>query len=103
MQALLSAATGDIVYLYKYNCVAGVANAARSDLTCNDGGAGVVLPSRKRGRDAEHEEHASSALLPIPGMHAPGSDFFARSHLFGSDSSIKNGSSFFGLLGRNYF
>ncbi|CAD6253683.1 unnamed protein product [Miscanthus lutarioriparius] len=73
IQALMSPAAGNKPHRYKYNRAAGVASAAQSDLTCN-GGAGVVPPSRKRGRDAEHEQYVPSssstaALLPIPGTH----------------------------------
>ncbi|XP_062182893.1 probable BOI-related E3 ubiquitin-protein ligase 2 [Phragmites australis] len=58
--ALLSAAANN-----GSHC-AGVVSGARSVLTCNGSGGGV-LPSRKRGREADIEQYVSSAaLLPIP-------------------------------------
>ncbi|KAG2558068.1 BOI-related E3 ubiquitin-protein ligase 1-like [Panicum virgatum] len=70
VRALLSAAAGNKAW--QYNCPAGVASGAQSDLTCNGGGGGgVVLPSRKRGREDALNQYvapSSAALLPIPGM-----------------------------------
>uniref|UniRef100_A0A0A9EX28 RING-type domain-containing protein n=1 Tax=Arundo donax TaxID=35708 RepID=A0A0A9EX28_ARUDO len=69
--ALLPPAANDGV---RYNC-AGVVSGAQSELTCNGGGGGGVVASRKRGREADVEQHVSSssaALLPIPGMHEAG-------------------------------
>ncbi|CAN6372271.1 unnamed protein product [Urochloa humidicola] len=59
MRALLSAAAGNKAY--QYDCAAGVASAAQSDLTCNGGGA-ALPPSRKRGRiDDEFEQFVASS------------------------------------------
>jgi E3 ubiquitin-protein ligase BOI and related proteins len=70
--ALLPSAKGNNGYYRQYDNCAAVVSAAQSELTCNCGGGGVVLPSRKRGREAEIgiEQFASSssALLPVPGM-----------------------------------
>jgi E3 ubiquitin-protein ligase BOI-like protein len=72
MRALLSAAAGNKAY--QYNCAGGgVVSAAQSELTCNGGG-GMALPSRKRGRDDEFAQYiaaswsAAALLPPIPGM-----------------------------------
>ncbi|KAL6654140.1 hypothetical protein ACP70R_007605 [Stipagrostis hirtigluma subsp. patula] len=59
---------------YELNCAGGV-SGAQSELTCNGGGGGgMVLPSRKRGREAELEQcvptTSPAALMPIPGVAA---------------------------------
>ncbi|KAG2562515.1 probable BOI-related E3 ubiquitin-protein ligase 3 [Panicum virgatum] len=58
---------------YHYNCAAGVVSGAQSELTWNGGG-GVALPSRKRGREDDaldqYVASSSAALLPIPGTIA---------------------------------
>jgi E3 ubiquitin-protein ligase BOI and related proteins len=70
--ALLLLATGNNGYYRQYDNCAGVVTAAQRELTCNGGGGGVVLPSRKRGKEAgigiEQFASSSSALLPVPGM-----------------------------------
>ncbi|RLM58368.1 putative BOI-related E3 ubiquitin-protein ligase 3 [Panicum miliaceum] len=69
VRALLAAAAGNKAC--QYTCAAGVVSGAQSELTCNGGGGGVALPSRKRGREDAFDQYvasSSAALLPIPGM-----------------------------------
>ncbi|PAN42942.1 hypothetical protein PAHAL_8G200300 [Panicum hallii] len=69
VRALLAAAAGNKAC--QYTCAAGVVSGAQSELTCNGGGGGAALPSRKRGREDAFDQYvasSSAALLPIPGM-----------------------------------
>ena len=45
---------------YQYNCAAGVVSGAQSELTWNGGG-GVALPSRKRGREDDALDGAATS------------------------------------------